>query len=102
MTMPIDSPGSGARADNIYVVRRFAIKLVIISVFALAQSFAPWGFVRALVVLFGFAALIDVGLALLLKQRFKFRALSYWDEAGMFFLLALLLSHLLQIEHGAR
>jgi hypothetical protein len=71
------------RANNIYVVRRITINLVIISINALAQSmrreasFDPLSFF--------FAALIDAGLALPRRPRLQFRALSYWDEAGLFF-----------------
>lgn len=72
--------------ENRYVVQRFALKTVILTVFALPQ----WrhGVTATLGVLFGMAAMIDIGLALYAKTPFRRPRLTYWDEAGAFALMS--------------
>ena len=47
-------------ATNRYVLKRFAMKLGIVGVGAVAQSWMPWGFGRAFLALTVMSALIDI------------------------------------------
>lgn len=67
-----------------YVLRRFALKLAILSGAALAQVQAPWGFRNAVTALATLSALISVGLAVYRRERPTGGTLNYWDEAIVF------------------
>ena len=81
---PLQSPASR------YVLKRFAIKFTLILFFALAQTWTPWGFADGLATLAIGSVIIDVGLALLLRQPIRGPDLSYWDEALAFAAIAIL------------
>jgi uncharacterized membrane protein len=72
-----------------YALNRFAIKLAIVTVSALAQNWMPWGFGKALLALSAFSALIDILLAIRLGERPASRTLGYWDEAAAFIAISL-------------
>jgi hypothetical protein len=78
-----------------YVVKRFALKLAILLLFALAQVKAPLGFKIAAVTLAMLSALLSGGLAVYWNERPTDRALNYWDEAASFFGIAVLAHGLL-------
>jgi hypothetical protein len=44
----------------------------------------PWGFFRAVAMLAGFSATIDIALAVYRREKLGFRTLNYWDEAAVF------------------
>ena len=75
---------------NGYALRRFALKLGLLMVFALTRW--PEGIAGAARKLSLLTALADVVLALVRRQPVFGRTLTYWDEAAMFALIFLLLS----------
>lgn len=72
---------------NRHAIRRFAVKSAILVVYALLQ----WrgGFLRALSTLFILTAVIDIGIALHSRERFRDDSLGYWDEAAASLLVGL-------------
>ena len=68
--------------ENRYVVRRFILKVIILAVFAAVQW--PHGNLFTIALLFGFAGVTDIGLALLARTPFRHTCLTYWDEAAVF------------------
>lgn|GEM_PF-3444361 len=73
-------------SENSYVIRRFALKSVILAVFALPQ----WrrGYILTVGVMFAIAALIDVGIAFYRRTPIRQERLSYWEEAAAFTLMS--------------
>ena len=67
-----------------YVLNRFLLKLVILSIAALAQIQAPWGIKIAVTTLAIFSALLSAGLALFWGERPVAGTLNYWDEVVAF------------------
>jgi len=67
--------------DNLHVLQRFGLKLLLLAGIALLQGEAE----SALVLsgLLGLAAVLDAGLAVVRGERFSSRTLTYWDEAAM-------------------
>ncbi len=72
-----------------YVVKRFALKLAILLVFALAQIPSRWGFGYAFVALTALSGMICIGLALVRREAWTLARLNYWHEAVAFLALAL-------------
>lgn len=72
--------------ENRYVLRRFALKTGILSVFALAQ----WrqGVAITLAILFGISGMLNAAIALYRRSPMRGRCLNYWDEAAAFTLLS--------------
>jgi len=64
-----------------YVLKRFLLKFVFLSVVALAQLEAPWGFRIAIMSIATFSALTSSGLAVFWRERPLSGSLNYWDEA---------------------
>lgn len=73
--------------DSRYAARRLFLKLVIILIFAAAQSPLPWGFGQALTTMLFMSAAISCVLAAANHERFRLGGLSYWDEGLAFALL---------------
>jgi hypothetical protein len=67
-----------------YVLKRFLLKLAFLSVAALAQVQAPWGFRVAVTTLAILSALFSAGLAVFWRERPIAATLNYWDEAVVF------------------
>lgn len=67
-----------------YVLRRFALKLAFLSVAALFQIQAPWGFKAAVTTLALLSALTSVLLAVFWRERPLAETFNYWDEAVVF------------------
>jgi hypothetical protein len=67
-----------------YVLKRFLLKLAFLSLAALAQAQAPWGFRIAVTALAVLSGLISAGLAVFWRERPIAGALNYWDEAVVF------------------
>jgi hypothetical protein len=72
------------RPASRHALKRFAIKLALIGLSALAQAFTPWGFADALVALASGSVILDIAIALLLRQQLCGADLTYWDEALAF------------------
>lgn len=70
-----------------YRLKRFGVKLALISAFALAQIVSPLGFSRGLEYLLGFTVLISAGIALYKRENLSSRTLDHWDEAALFLVL---------------
>ena len=79
------APGSG------YVLKRFAMKFAILTVFAMAQVRTPWGFRNAALALSVFSAAICSGFALYRREAITLTRLNYWDEAIAFGIIASIL-----------
>ncbi|HEY5239265.1 MAG TPA: hypothetical protein VIJ62_12850 [Rhizomicrobium sp.] len=82
-------PVASAKKRSIYVAKRFAVRLAIICLFALAQIPLPWGFSGGLQLMLLFSVLISVGLAIYRRETLLDNAFGYWDEAGALLLLLL-------------
>lgn len=74
---------------NAYPLRRLALKLTILAAFALARG--PSVFRANTVILFAFATVFDIGLALFRRDRLNHHNFTYWDEAAVFALLTCIL-----------
>lgn len=72
-------------SQNRYALKRFGLKFAILLAFALVQM-APIG--RTLTIMFSFASLFDLVLALVQSHHLWNRHFTYWDEAAAFLLLA--------------
>jgi hypothetical protein len=70
------------------VLKRFLMKAAIVSVPAMAQMQAPWGLRSAVAALAIPSALLCAGLAVFWGERPGAAALNYWDEALLFFAIA--------------
>ena len=79
------APGSG------YVLKRFAMKFAILTVFAMAQVRTPWGLRSAALALSVFSAAICGGFALYRREAITLTLLNYWDEAIAFAVIALIM-----------
>lgn len=75
--------------ESLYTVKRFGIKLALISVFAVPQIFSPLGFGMGLESLLGFNALVSAAVAAYNRERFSSHTVGYWDEAVAFIMLAI-------------
>ena len=62
------------------VARRFAVRLVIVLIFAALPLAHGWGMLRMFVLLTGFNALTCFIAALLLREKPNTQALSHYDE----------------------
>ena len=71
-------------SDSRFALRRLSLKLLIVLIFAGAQSPLPWGFGKALTMMLFMSAAISCALALMNHQRFRLGVLSYWDESLAF------------------
>ena len=72
------------------VARRFAVRLLILLIFAALPLAHSWGFLPMFVALTGFNALACFFMALLLREKPNRHVLSHYDEAfwmAMLFLL---------------
>ncbi|MDH8239087.1 hypothetical protein QIG13_28100, partial [Klebsiella pneumoniae] len=58
-------------SDSRFVLRRLSLKLLIVLIFAGAQSPLPWGFGKALTMMLFMSAAISCALALMNHQRFR-------------------------------
>ena len=67
-----------------YVLKRFLLKLVFLSIAALLQMQAPWGFRIAITTLAIASALLSACLAVSWRERPVAETLNYWDEAAAF------------------
>ena len=79
------APGSG------YVLKRFAMKFAILTVFAMAQVRTPWGSRNAALAPSVFSAAICSGFALYRREAVTLTRLNYWDEAIAFAVIALIM-----------
>lgn len=86
-----DRPARGGTFDlqSRHVLKRFLLKLAILSPAALAQAQAPWGLETAAKSLATFSALICAALALVKGERPIAETLNYWDEAIAFLAIGL-------------
>lgn len=86
-----DRPARGRTVDpqSRYALKRFLLKLAMLSIAALAQVQAPWGLVIATTYLAILSALICAGLALVRSERPIAETLNYWDEAFAFLAIGL-------------
>lgn len=75
------------RAESLFTIRRFGLRLGCVILFALIQIATPWGFTKALQLMLGFTGIICAGIALTKRERFTLRALGNWDEAIVFLVL---------------
>lgn len=73
---------------NRYALRRFALKLVVLTLFAFAHQPSLWGFGRAMATLTLLTGWADLVLALIRSERPLAPTLTYWDEAASFLALA--------------
>lgn len=73
-------------AEDRYIARRFALKVGILALCALAQ----WknGYALTLAILFGIASVIDMALAFYQGVTLRWSRLSYWDETIAFALMS--------------
>jgi len=67
-----------------YVLNRFLLKLVILSIAALAQIETPWGVKIAVTTLALLSTLLSAELAVFWGERPTAGILNYWDEAAAF------------------
>ena len=72
---------------SIYTLKRFAVRLALLLLLALAQIISPLGFVKALQLLFVFMTLTCAGIAAWKHESFARRELGHWDEAALFLML---------------
>ena len=74
---------------SIASVKRFLLKLGLISLFAIVQISTSWGIFKALVVLTLSSAMISMFTALSFREPFTHKQFNYWDETLIFAALAL-------------
>ena len=72
------------------VARRFAIRLLIVSLFAVLPLSHAWGFLPMFVALTGFNALSCFFVALMLREKLGTYALNHFDEALLMATLCLI------------
>ena len=85
---------------SLYTLKRFGVRLALVSVFALAQIVSPLGFGKGLELLLGFTALVCAITAITKREHVASRTLGHWDEAALFLMLGVgvhfIAFHLLQ------
>lgn len=74
-----------------YVLLRFALKLALLSVFAVSRSFPTGGAGKVLATLTLFSGVVDSGLALYHREDPFAMRLTYWDEAAAFVALSIVI-----------
>jgi hypothetical protein len=77
------------QSSTTYPLKRFALKVVFLSIFGLMQ----WrsGILRALALVFMISANLSICLAMMNKSRIlRERRFTYWDEAAAFFAMSAL------------
>ena len=74
---------------SLYTVKRFGVRLALVSVFALAQIVSPLGFGKGLELLLGFTALVCAITAITKRENASSRTLGHWDEAALFSMLGI-------------
>ena len=67
--------------ENLYVLQRFGLKLLLLGGIALLQGEAEGALVLS--GLLGLAAVLDAVLAITRRERLWSRTLTYWDEAAL-------------------
>jgi hypothetical protein len=72
------------------VARRFAIRLLILSLFAVLPLPHSWGFLPMFVALTGFNTLSCLFMALMLREKLGTYALNHYDEALLMAALCLI------------
>lgn len=77
----------GNQSATGFALGRFALKLILLTLFALVQSLSSLGFGRSLSHLMLLTGMIDVALALMRRERPLSPTLTYWDEAAAFLAL---------------
>jgi hypothetical protein len=76
-------------AASRYAVRRLALKLGMLFVFAATEAGTSYGAGRGLSLMLDFAGMVDVLIALFQRTSPFGSTLSYWDEAAVFFMLSI-------------
>lgn len=71
--------------SNHFVLRRFALKCAMLTIFAALQW--RWGFIRTIALLSGFSAIMAAAIALYNNEDMRKSRLTYWDEAAAFIMI---------------